>query len=292
MPNLYVSVTELRAAMPDGIRAATTKYDALMFRLAGEVSRWIDQECKRKFYPSLATHYFDGGGKPGLWVPDLLSITSISYSEDDGETYTALVAADYIATVAGDYNSLKSYTLLLINLNSDTLSYWPRGQRSVKIVGSWGYADDRDAAWGDTGDTVENNPLAAGGTSLTVNDVDGLDLYGAYARLQAGHLLKIESEYVETTLVIDTTANTIGITRAANGTTAAAHAQNTAISVWRPPEPVKQAAAIQVLRHVERGFQGFGDARAQPDVGQMFFFKQIDPEAAAKLAPYRMMEIP
>ncbi len=60
----------------------------------------------------------------------------------------------------------------------------------------------------------------------------------------------------------------------------------------KPPEPVKAAAVIQVLRHVERGFQGFGDARANPDVGQMFFFKQIDPEAAAKLAPYRMMEIP
>ena len=292
MPNLYATSAELRLAVPDGIRASVTKYDTLLTRLASGVSRWIDNECKRVFYPSLATRYFDGGGRAGLWVPDLLSITSISYSDDDGDTYTALVAADYIATVAGDYNSLKSYTKLIISRLSDTLSVWPLGQRSVKIVGVWGYADDRDRVWDDTGDTVENNPLTAGGTSLTVNDVDGLDIYGVLARFQGGQLLRIESEYIETSLTISTTANTIGITRGRNGTTDAAHVVNTAISVWRPPEPIREAVIIQAVRQMERGFQGFGDARANPDVGQMFWFKQIDPEAAAKIGTYRNLEIP
>src|SRR3989304_3299821 len=179
MPNLYATSAELRLAVPDAIRASVTKYDTLLTRLASGVSRWIDNECKRVFYPSLATRYFDGGGRAGLWVPDLLSITSISYSDDDGDTYTALVAADYIATVAGDYNSLKSYTKLIISRLSDTLSVWPLGQRSVKIVGVWGYADDRDRVWDDTGDTVENNPLTGGGCR------------GGRARSRDGHPLRV-----------------------------------------------------------------------------------------------------
>ena len=135
-------------------------------------------------------------------------------------------------------------------------------------------------------------PRSAGGTSLTVNDVDGLDIYGVLARFQGGQILKIESEYVETSLTISTTDNTIGLSRGRNGTTDAAHAQNTAISVWRPPEPIREAVIIQAVRQLERGFQGFGDARSQPDVGQMFWFKQIDPEAAAKIGTYRNLEIP
>jgi len=59
--------------------------------------------------------------------------------------------------------------------------------------------------------------------------------------------------------------------------------------VWRPPEAVRRATVIQAARQMERGFQGFGDARAQPEVGQLFFLKQIDPEAQALLAPYRMV---
>ena len=291
MPNLYATPTELKATVPDGIRSSVTKYDALMLSLLSEVSRWIDRECKRTFYPELRTRYFNGSGRCEMWVPDLISITSISYSDDDGATYTALTTDDYIATVAGDYNSTKSYTYLIISRNSTTLSYWPTGQRSIKIVGVWGYADDRDNVWQSTGDTVQNNPLASGGTSLTVSDVDGLDIYGALARFQGGQVLKIESEYLETGLTINTSSNTINITRGTNGSTAAAHVQNTAISVWRAPEPVRDACIIQAVRQMERGFQGFGDGRATPETGGMFWFKSLDPEAARKLQHYAYPEI-
>jgi len=286
MPNAYASVAELRAAIPDGIRASTVKYDALLLRLASEISRWIDKETKRKFYPALATRKFSvGNTSRELWVPDLVSITSVSYSTDDGLTYTAMASDDYIATVAGDYNHDGSYTLLEIDRNGD-FGYWQTGQRAIKIVGVWACVDDRGTCWESTGDTVQNNPLASGGASLTVADVDGPDLVGGYARLQAGQIYRLESEYIESTLVQDTTANTLGILRGRNGTTAAAHAQNTAIDVWRAAEPVRQACIIQCLRQMERGFQGYQDARSTPDVGQMFWFKSLDPEARAKLEHY------
>ena len=116
--------------------------------------------------------------------------------------------------------------------------------------------------------------------------------YGAFERIQAGNLLRAESEYIETALTANVSANTIGVLRGRNGATAAAHVQGTALYVWRVPEPVKQAAVIQATRELQRGLQGFGDARANPELGELIFFKSIDPEAAAKLAPYRRLEIP
>lgn len=286
MPNLYATPAEVKAQIPDAIRAAVTKYDQTLVNLLSQVSRWIDEECKRVFYPTLATRRFWGSGTRELWVPDLFSITSVEISWDYGNTYTALSADDYIATVAGDENNPRSWTLLLVNWNSQALSYWPTGQRAVRIVGGWGRTDNRDRAWQSTGDTVQDDPLTSGASVLTVGDVDGLDIYGALARFQGGQLLQIGSEYLETSLAIDTDAQTIGVTRGCNGSTAAEHAKDTAIGVWRAPEPVRDACIIQTVRQLMRGMQGFSDARAQPDVGQMFWFKAFDPEAARKLQDY------
>lgn len=286
MPNAYLSLSELRAAVPDALKASVTKYDAQMLRLLSEASRFVDNYCKREFYPYLATRYFRGSGGLVQRIPDLLSITSVSYSDDDGTTYTALSASDYYATVAGNHNSLKSYDALELNINSTTLSYWPCGQRSIKIVGVWGYCDDRNLCWQSTGDRIYGGTLTSSATSMTLNDVDGLDIYGAAPRFQAGGLYRIESEYVEATLTQDTTSNTLGILRGRNGTTAASHVEDTVIDAWQAPEPVKQAIAISVFKHLQRGFQGFGDARSTPELGQLFFLKSLDPDAVSKLTYY------
>lgn len=251
-------------------------------RLAGEVSRFVDNHCHRAFFPTLATRYFHGRATRTLRVGDLLSITSVSISEDDGLTYTALAADDYFATVEGDPNSAKSYTHLEIAVNGD-YGYWPAGQKSVKVVGVWAYTDDRATCWEDSLDTVENNPLTSGGTSVTVNDDDGADLWGFTPRFQAGQLARCESEYWEHTA---TATNALTVARGRNGTTAAQHAQNAMIELWRPPEPVKQAVIIQLARGFARALQGFGDARAVPDISQMIWTRALDPDVVTKLAHY------
>lgn len=285
MPNLYATPAELKLVMPDAIRSTTSAYDVLLLRLADRISRFIDNHCRRTFYPRVAVRYFDGQGKRELAVPDLLEITTVSYSEDDGATYADLGVADYYATVEGDWNAVKSWTRLVINVNSSALSAWPSGQRSVRVAGVWGYADDREAAWEDSQDTVENNPLSAASTAISVNDADGADLWGVTPRFSAGQLLRIGSEICELTAA-DAGTNALTVVRGCNGSTAAEHPQNTPISIWRPPEPVKQSAIIQAVRQLERGLQGFGEARANPDVGQMFWIKSLDPEARMLLQMY------
>lgn len=284
MPNHYVTVDELKESAPDGMTGSNTDYDEAFFRLARTLSRWIDNHTQRHFYPELATRYFDGKGDTELYIDDLIEITSVSFSEDDGSTYTVYAATDYIAMAGDNYNSKGSYNKLEIAVNGD-YSTFPPGQKSIKIVGVWCKADDRDRVFEDTGDEVENNPLAADGAELTVNDVDGADLWGVTPLVSPGQLLQIESEYLEVTAT-DTTGNTAAIVRGVNGTTAAAHVQNIQVDKFMPPEPVKQACIIQAIHQFKRGQAGFGDAEALPDLGRIMHIKTVDPEALNLLAPY------
>ena len=288
MLNLYATPSEIKAGAPDGIRPTTVKYDSLLLHLANQVSRFIDRWCRQVFYPALATRYFDGRGKKTLTIGPLLSLTSVEISEDDGLSYSAVTLdVDFRLTWYGDSNDPRSWTQLVIDPNGSE-SAWPNGPRTVRVIGVWAYADDRATAWEPSTDTVQDNPLLIGATSLTVADADGADQLGITPRFQAGQLLRIESEFTYCSAT-NTTTNVLTIARAQNGTIAAQHAQGKQIDIWRPPEPVKQAAIIQAVRLMERGFQGYGDARASAELSQMIYLRALDPEARALLEPYRIV---
>jgi len=290
MANAYITDQEVYDALPDGIRPSTTKYDSLVLQLCERVSRAIDRHCKTHFYPILKERYFDGSGTSEMWIPDLLGleeVTSIAVSNDNGVNYTALAATDYYLTRAGDYNTLWAYNKLVVNISTGNYSFFYGGQRSIRIKGTWCTHDNRAEAWEDSLDEVENAPsIAAAVTALTVNDVDGPTGWGYSPRFAVGNIIRMKTEFCEVGAV-DTVGQVATIVRGRNGTTADIHLQNIQIDVWRPPFPVKQAAIIQAVRQMERGFQGFGDARATPEIGQLFYIKSMDPEAAALLAPYR-----
>jgi len=287
--NLLITPTEIKAGIPDGIRATTTKYDQPLLVMAQMVSRFWHRHCGRSFFPELATRYFDAAGKQGLVIDDLLSITQVSVSDDNGATYTNLVVdTDYWATVWGDPNAPQSWNQLVVNPNSLVRGAWPAGRRAVKIVGLWGYADDRATAWEDSTDEVESNPLAVGAVSLTVNDADGPDLLGVTPRFQAGQLLRIESEFAYCSAT-NTATQVLIIARSRNGTVDAEHIQNKQIDIWRPPAPMKQAAMISTVRVLERGFQAYGDARANAELGQLIYMRAMDPEALVLAEPYRLV---
>lgn len=300
---LYATEDELKQVAPDAILAATTQYDTLFLTLAERMSRWIDNHTERTFYPFIDTKYysvdrsrsriadypFEDPEFDDLWIDDLMEITSVSISEDDGSTYTALATGDYIPMHGQDFNSEKSYTLLKVDRNGD-LGSWPIGQRSVRVIGTFNFTDDRSNFFEDTLDEVENNPLTAAGTSLSVNDIDGADQRGITPRIAPGNLLRIESEIIPVASV-NATGNTAVIVRGANGSTAAAHAQNTQIDKFMPPEPLKQACIIQAIKQFKRGQAGFGDAAAQMDLGRVLQMKSFDEGALVMLQAYTKLEI-
>lgn len=281
--NLYITPDEIKAAAPDLIRSSTTKYDDPLYNRCVDVSRAIDQRCKRFFYPLLATRYFSGSGKGVLWVPDLISVTSISVSDDNGDTYEDLAETDYFLAVAEDFDKLCSYNTIVMNKNGD-YSVFYKGQRSVKIVGVWGYTDDRHQAWEDSGLTLAAD-MASGAGSFTVADGDAEDQFGLGVALQMGRLIKVGTEYLFVKAV-NVDNNTITVIGARNGSTAAAHSSGDTIYIWRPPYNVVGAARITAVRDLMRAQQGYANARGAMDVGgEVRWTGRWDPEALEKLRP-------
>ena len=137
----------------------------------------------------------------------------------------------------------------------------------VTIGGFWGYHPDWANAW-DSVDTVQEDPLSAVATTLTVTDVDGADGWGFTPRFSRGSLLRIESEYLEVT-ALPNEANTLTVIRGVNGTTAAAHVQNTAVEVFRVHDPVRRAVARQAAFLYAR--RGAYESSSVSDLGVVNF---------------------
>jgi hypothetical protein len=141
------------------------------------------------------------------------------------------------------------------------------------ITGVWGLHRDYANAWVAAGTVSEEQ--SAGASTLKTVDSDIADVYGVTPRIGVGSLLKINDEYEEVisaTLADNPTADTLGVRRAQNGTTAAVHAAGATIYVWRVEEPVRRAVARQAaLLYARRGayttveVQGMGEVRYPAD---------------------------
>jgi len=111
--------------------------------------------------------------------------------------------------------------------------------------------EDYARAWGNSLDTVQNNPLSSSATTLTVTDSDGFD--DRYLpRFEILDYLLIESEQLQVVDMPDAVSNTLTVLRGVNGTTAASHAQNTPIYVYRQTEDVRFAVREIVKWMYER----------------------------------------
>lgn len=53
-----------------------------------------------------------------------------------------------------------------------------------------------------------------------------------------------------------------------------------------PPDDVKQACKVQVLRYFMRSKSAYQDAGANPAMGQMFYVKELDPDVKMLLSKY------
>src|SRR3990170_3404542 len=191
MPNLYITPAEIKDSIPDLIQAATTKYDDALLRYAGRLSRFIDQHCERVFFPTSELRAFTGKGGRVMRIPDVLSISQLRYSEDDGATYTALTqSGNWHLARSGDFAHPGSYDQIVIDPNGTSLGSWSSGLKAIELTGIWAYADDRDDCWEDSLDEVEDNPLTAAATEVTVNNADGAGAFGPIPRFMAGMLAR------------------------------------------------------------------------------------------------------
>jgi hypothetical protein len=224
-----------------GVAATDTAADENLQNFCEIASRMWDGTTRRTFYPLYEVRYFDYPPDPRYLKidGDLLAVDSFTTQNGD----VSVTSGQYYLMTGTSYHA-PPYDRIVMKSDSSrpNLLYSGTPQKSQAVTGWWGYHEDWANAWQSSQDTVENDPLTAAGTSITVNDADGADLYGDTPRFKVGQLLKIESEYVYVTVVTAASTNTLTVIRGVNGTTAAQHVQNTAIYVYRPMREVEQSA--------------------------------------------------
>ena len=183
--------------------------------------RWTD----RTFVPYRFTRALDYSHTRGLELlldDDLLE--ALTVTNGDG----AVIGSSYYLTQPD--NEYPKHTLLLYGAGAYAWSFQYIENR-ITVDGWWGVHTNYPAAWGNSLDTVLNNPLTSSATSLTVASVSGLDDQG-FTRFTAGDYLKIETEILYV-IAVNPSANSLTVRRGAQGTTAAAHVQTTPIYVYR-----------------------------------------------------------
>lgn len=262
---LYCTLYQLRQYLE--LETTETADDNLLTRLLKEIHFNIDEWSGRRFdvryearsydYPVKAREPF-GVYNADQWISqwnnyveqqvngrlrlddDLLSLTTLT--NGDGST---IASTSYVLEPANRYPKfavqLKRATEVNWQLPTDG-----HREQIISVAGLWGYHTRYgDRAWISSLDTVQNNPLASGGTSLQVSDADGLSGDGEQQRFQAGQMLRLSDddnyEFVDV-LAVDNSTNILTISRAYNGTTARQWIQGTVIDIFRPMENIVRAA--------------------------------------------------
>lgn len=169
----------------------------------------------------------------------------------DGDGNALVYNTDYIEDPPGQYpiTALRLLNQTTLPCSAGGCKSWyatqscANGELSLtQITGVWGFHSDYANAYINTLDTVRDNPLTAVATTLTVTSITGVDAYGRTPRFSPGQLLKVENELLGVLSVHDDVVDTLTVLRGANGTTAAAHAQGTAIYTYEVDLPANQAA--------------------------------------------------
>lgn len=219
-----------------GVPTVTSTADILNKSIAA--SLFLQRICNRRFDERIDTlkhtaKYSIFGGDlidsyTLLLKGDLKSVTTFAYDVQVGadiSTGTAITSG-YQLVYEDDVNSVTSARkIALDSLQTASLNvpvYEP--VNSIHVKGVWGYGGQ----WVSV--TTLNGAIAdTTTTSVTVTS-------GAGAGIEAGMVLKVDSEY----LYIDSVStNTLTVTRAVNGSTAATHLTAITVYYWQPMQLVK-----------------------------------------------------
>ncbi len=246
----YASIADVKGVL--GITSTTD--DTVIRKILEAASRSIDQYCNRYFMTQSATKYFDGAYT--LWVPDLLTVTTLKTDEDGDGTYentfqVATEPIDYLLYGTGLEDSYNTYpkTRIEIAENSDYGSFASGVKRGVQIAGLWGYGDGISAT-PYIADTTITEDLSAGEAAIDVT---------AVTNLSAGQLILIGSEQY---YIYSISSLTLTVEAGVNGTTEATHSSGATIYIYQYPSDIRQACIdLSVALYQNRTKQGLQSER-------------------------------
>jgi len=162
-----------------------------------------------------------------LWVTDapLLEISTLT----NGDA-TSIASSKYILQ---PNNSYPKQNVKLLSSGQTCFKAKVAGQweQAISLAGIFGYVPHYARCWRDTGQEVQDDPLSASSTDLTVSSATGFS---------RGQYLQLESETVLITAVNSDT-NVLTIERGVLGTTAASHVQETTVSRYQHVTAIQRA---------------------------------------------------
>ena len=234
--NGYVTLAEYNRFAKN---SADSDRDIVLEDLIEEVSRFIDDETWRTFYPRVETRYHDTpeSGRE-LWLDDdLLEITTLTNGDD-----STLSDSDYNLM---PINNSPRYAIKLMEASTEIWDLDPAGNSEgvIDVLGVWGYHPNYALrAWA-TGSTVSDDSNV-GVADTTIASASG-------TLFEAGHIIKIDSEMLRVTSI---STNALTVVRGENGSTAAAHDDGSTIYIWTPHPPVVTACKQIVQNEYKRRY--------------------------------------
>ena len=273
MTNAYSHLSTLKSS--GVLNISGPGYDDRLRELLEVVSRMVDRYCNRHFYVLTTTHVYDSDGGSELHIQDLLSITSLKTDDNKDRTFeTTWAATDYLLyPTNAEPTQLwgRPYTRVVVDVEAGSKSVFPAGRQTIQMIGKWGFRDVTDDVATDVNDTA----FAAIDTAFDVDDG---------TKLSVGDTILIGSEQLYVTGI---NTNNITVTRGVNGTTAASHADNSDISIYRYPAEVVGACLMQSARFWSRKDTPLEPV---PRLHQSQFsnaFQELDPDVKQLLSPLR-----
>lgn len=238
--NSYATLTELKNVL--GVTSTTD--DTVMRKILEAATRAIESYLQRRLYVTSETKYFDGA--QSLWLPDLLSVTSVKIDEDQDQVYekTLTVTGTLSDIVLRPLNEFPKNRIDSSVVATVTLA--PGVANGVEITGVWGY-----------GDGISATPYVTTPVTGSVTSTNGLTLVvSADGVIEPGHTILCDSEqmYVTATATLAAT-----VERGVNKSTPATHSTSTALSYYNYPRDIHQAcidlAVAMYQNRTKKGLQ-------------------------------------
>lgn len=249
MPS-YCTLTLARKTM---LSYSTTVDDTDLADYIPFASDLIDNYCGQNFDERVESFGFSGevgAFNPSLYLDKrpLLSISTLTNGNGDVITAASYVLLpkfrypkEYIRLVSGSFwrgpgDPATSTDCVSLGVHPLTLAQY--AVDAVEVVGTWGFVPHYTTAW--TATSV--NISSASGTSLTLATAPGT-AFDVGSVLRATVSGNNEQMRVTGPIASFSTATTITVERAYNGTTQNSYASSTALSVFQVPYSIQLAAA-------------------------------------------------